>query len=79
MSGSKGNQGGGHFQTSRYCRAANRVRQAARAKRSPIRRLWQAEKTSQGIRRYQAEHRQHFAAAKRAGTGKRNGTGIKKE
>ena len=34
------------------------------------------KKTGQGIRRYQAEHRQHFTSAKGTGTGKRKGTGI---
>jgi len=44
------------------------------AERSPLRRLWQTEKTGQRVRRYQTEHRQHFTAAKRTGTGKRKRT-----
>ena len=45
-----------------------------KTERSPLRGLWQTEKTGQRVRRYQTEHRQHFTAAKRTGTGKRKRT-----
>ena len=52
-------------------------RTAPSAERSPLRRLWKVEKESQGIRCYQTEHRQHFAARERAGTWKGNRARIK--
>ena len=38
------------------------IKSLPRTKRKAVRRLWQAEKAGQGVRRYQAEHRQYFAA-----------------
>ena len=65
------------YQAPQPRRHAGRIRTAPSAERSLVCRLWQAEKESQGIRRYQAEHRQHFAAGERAGTWKGSRARIK--
>lgn len=71
-SSGKSTKGGGDNQTPKPFRPAIRVRSTSRAERSPVRRLWEAEKASQGIRHYKTEHRQHFEHRATAGTGKGN-------
>lgn len=60
-----------------YADLVSRIEEVT-AEKSPLCRLWQAKKESSGIRRYQAEHRQHFKAGERASTRQGNRARIRK-